>query len=586
MDCLPEKDIQRIAYFDAYQSFKKEYPLSNDHDIRVQTAQYLRPKFHMDKTTLEREKSTQGEYDVPESQFTLTPDGHIYYTQYGQSLLELHERQKRLTPDSYSPREHAISVLIETLFAQGASTVVANYGTRDLLVLRYNHETKIGTTSVINTQQSDNGTSTLLHIVQKRFPHLTPISPTEDITLHTDTPTSSIRARQTIQALYPNNTKNIPDFSPDQSFHTHHAYTPAKHTSLQVYDFDTIPTHYAIPFTWNTPREQLHDETDHSIWADFQTPTRITNTDIPPTVTKTEETPILPRQQRIDEQPIVRSSFMPPAYNPSIKSSVPDITHTIYVPTHTLLFKKDTVPDAIWPITRHYSPSVRHIHPLQEISDKPEKSAHVPSIKSEVSIPVTDTSQGVLHPQNDILTTQQSVYRLTHKQPGEPEHTPIQPDVPHVQSQNDLLIVSTESNLTRKTTRIATNSLVHHIPSKNTLLHVVFTSIYKKTIPIPTTYTSLQQRIGMSMGFFKTTYKDMYSQPAETASSIAQTFATLLHFLKKTVPRKPTSAIVRQRHIPMMHADAPNNSKQSLTAILDYCIHRFRTNTRHLFLHG
>jgi hypothetical protein len=186
MDCVLEKETLRIAYDDRFIRNRAVYPEWSDHELRIQTAIDLRPQFRLNREAGLREQSGLPEYDVPEAEFTLTEAGSVYYVKYGQNLTDLHERQKRLTPDTYSSEEHAISVLIEEHFRNGATSVITSYGERDLIVMRYDPVTKVGTTAIINTDSAQDKPKTVKEMAKTQFSHLEKLDITENIFIYSD----------------------------------------------------------------------------------------------------------------------------------------------------------------------------------------------------------------------------------------------------------------------------------------------------------------------------------------------------------------------------------------------------------------
>lgn len=233
MDCKPEKENLLLAYRDKFTSIKQTYPEWSDTDVRLQTAADLRPQFRLNRDAGYRENLGLSEYEVPEAAFTLTEDGSVRYTKYGQELLELHERQLRLTPDAYSPEEHAISLLIEEHFKQGATYVVTSYGDRDLVVMHFDPITKLGTTEIVDATKQQ---STVQEIAKKRYAHLESLHLTDKIFFFTDKKLSMQHATEVIEPIMKQRMKTKLRFEGVQQFVSIHQKQEDKHIQPPFYN--------------------------------------------------------------------------------------------------------------------------------------------------------------------------------------------------------------------------------------------------------------------------------------------------------------------------------------------------------------
>ena len=204
MYCVPEKEISRAAYKDAYATLQQEHPEWEPHDLRVHTANDLLPKFLADQRTAIRENLGLPVNDVPEAAFTMTDTGSVWYPNYGSGvgLVQLSERSKKLMPDKYSPDEHATSLLIEAQFQDGATTVATSYGGRDIVIMEYDPKTNEGKTTVINTavvQEAQN--KTIQEFMQDFFPQLTSVFVTNKVFLFSDKELTVSRAKEIVRPI-------------------------------------------------------------------------------------------------------------------------------------------------------------------------------------------------------------------------------------------------------------------------------------------------------------------------------------------------------------------------------------------------
>jgi|GEM_PF-4056263 len=183
MSCTCEKQNFLTAYEDEMDKTLVQMNLNEPTtEARMRVAQNLRPKFALDRHSSEREAKNLSEYEVPEAAFTLTSEGNVLYTKYNRTLDELHTRQQELQPDQYSKDEHDVSTLVQRMFQQGATEVVTSYprdegDNRDIVVMRFDPITRIGTTRVINTQVNgkNHEFQTVHGIAKEKFTHLTDV---------------------------------------------------------------------------------------------------------------------------------------------------------------------------------------------------------------------------------------------------------------------------------------------------------------------------------------------------------------------------------------------------------------------------
>lgn len=211
MACKCEQQNFLDAYNDEMDQTLKEMNIdSPTTEARLQVAKTLRPIFAMDNLSAKREADNMPEYDVPEAGFTLTPDGGVLYTKYNRTLSELHERQQKIQPDQYSKEEHDTSRLIERMFQQGATEVVTSYprakgDSRDIVVMRFDPITKIGTTHIINTQvNGKNHDFQEIHgIARDKFTHLADTTSENHLFVLSN---ASVKSEKTVEVLRPSQT--------------------------------------------------------------------------------------------------------------------------------------------------------------------------------------------------------------------------------------------------------------------------------------------------------------------------------------------------------------------------------------------
>ena len=204
MYCVPEKENSLAAYKDKYVTLQQLHPEWEPHDLRVHTAQELLPQNLANQVTADRENQGLAMYEVPEAPFTVTETGEVWYTKYGSGvgLVDLSERQKRLTPDKYSSEEHATSLLIEHQFQEGAAIVATSYGGRDIVIMEYDPITKEGKTTVINTAVlKEAQDKTVQAFMQEYFPALASVFVTDSVFLFSDKVLSLAKAKEIVRPV-------------------------------------------------------------------------------------------------------------------------------------------------------------------------------------------------------------------------------------------------------------------------------------------------------------------------------------------------------------------------------------------------
>ena len=153
--CTCEKQNFLTAYNDETAQIKTTNPSWTDHEVRLQTAYVLRPKFAKDIQAARVETSGAAEYLV-DDEFTLTSDGRARWIGYGRYMGELDERTERLTPGQYTASDAVTTSSIEMALRHGARTIVTSYArrggdNRDLIVITYDPLTNRGRMTIINT---------------------------------------------------------------------------------------------------------------------------------------------------------------------------------------------------------------------------------------------------------------------------------------------------------------------------------------------------------------------------------------------------------------------------------------------------
>lgn len=222
MSCKCERQNFLDAYEDEMEHTLEEMKIdSPTTEARIHVAHTLRPRFALDRQSAERETNNISEYEVPEAEFTVTPDGRVLYTKYNRTLDELHERQRELQPDQYSVNEHDTSRLIERMFQRGATEVVTSYSraegdNRDIVVMRFDPITRIGTTHIINTQVdgSNHDFQTIQGIAKDKFTHLAEATSGEHLFVLSNAPVRNEKIVEGIKSFQESKQYDIKKIAP------------------------------------------------------------------------------------------------------------------------------------------------------------------------------------------------------------------------------------------------------------------------------------------------------------------------------------------------------------------------------------
>lgn len=240
MPCTCEKK----DYLKSYQGLAEEVQQANPQltslEIKKEAAIVFR-RWYRENQAYEKPFK---EYAGPE--FTVTPDGQIYYPQYGTTLEQLHQNQLKRTPDKYSATEHATSRSIQAAFREGATVVVTSYArngkdNRDLLVMEIDPVTKKGRTRIVNTALNGeyHTFSGIREIAKKRFNNLTEIAHQENIFLLTDKSISRQKIKQSLRVVEQRQMNRLPGNLPMENLTNLgvRVYGDVRETVLTTWEF-------------------------------------------------------------------------------------------------------------------------------------------------------------------------------------------------------------------------------------------------------------------------------------------------------------------------------------------------------------
>jgi hypothetical protein len=202
----------RQSFLDSYDLLQDKvaqaHPDWTDSKIRKEAALQFRPRYRLNQESSALENSGVAEYFSTE--FTLTEEGHIYFTEYGTSLEQLHQNQILKTPDKYSVVDHQTSRLIEEAFRNGATEVVTTYhrdgaDNRDIIRMIYDPDTKKGRQVISNAAPEGNYHTFdgIQKIAESQFFHLQKTQASEQIFILSDTTISQLDVQRTIGVIRP-----------------------------------------------------------------------------------------------------------------------------------------------------------------------------------------------------------------------------------------------------------------------------------------------------------------------------------------------------------------------------------------------
>ncbi len=201
--CNCDKEIYKIAYDDLTETVKSQHNDWSPTEVRLEVARTFRPQYRQHVESVKQEVSGKEQYDSTPFTFDKMNGVRFKNGDGTMGLLEFHERQARLTPEKYSPEEHAISLLIDTSIRSGANEVVTSYpspdGHRDIVVMTLDRDTGKGIMRIINTQ-ADRDASEIRSISKKAFSHLSENS-SGDIFVLSDRPLPEKVVHQTLETI-------------------------------------------------------------------------------------------------------------------------------------------------------------------------------------------------------------------------------------------------------------------------------------------------------------------------------------------------------------------------------------------------
>lgn len=200
------RDIYLSSYGDLVEQIKTTISTVSDHEIRVQAAQIFRPRYRLDKASEAREAASLPEYEI--GHFTITDSEDIKYLEYERTLEEMQQSLIRQRPAEYSPEEHQTSRMIKEAFKNGATVVSTVYARkdddhRDILVMKYDPVTRIGTTSIINTATTgkDYTFESAHAIARHRFSSLIESKPAERVFILSDATVARQREKEIVREV-------------------------------------------------------------------------------------------------------------------------------------------------------------------------------------------------------------------------------------------------------------------------------------------------------------------------------------------------------------------------------------------------
>src|SRR3989344_2438726 len=211
MPCTQCKESFQDSYNVTVDTLKCESPTLSAHDMRIQAAQRFRPVYHAMKEASRIENEGNEKYENGE--FELTQGGEMYFLNTGVTAEQLHKNQRRSSelknnPDEYSVNDHQISTLVQHALANGATVVRTSFSrdgrdNRDIVEYVYDRATNRGIIRVINTAQNGlyHNFDTIREIARRQSPHLTEVSPSEEIFVLTDAKVLPDKAQSVIQSI-------------------------------------------------------------------------------------------------------------------------------------------------------------------------------------------------------------------------------------------------------------------------------------------------------------------------------------------------------------------------------------------------
>lgn len=247
--CVQEKSYL-YSYYGEIDLVKKQLPGFSEHDIRVEVARRFRLRFTVDRGSEDKDNNPTDVISESVS-FTLE-NGCVFYPQYGENgtyLDALHQNQKKFSK-SYSESDHQTSRLAEEAFRNGATTVVLSYAregetNRDLIIMKYDPETKEGKTFIMNTTVNgqEHSYNKILEIAKERFSDLTAIMPTATSGILTDTAIlpkqvqNAVSSTSLAESVYTGATQIMNDSVTTARYAAMHVAGDVRETWIDIRDF-------------------------------------------------------------------------------------------------------------------------------------------------------------------------------------------------------------------------------------------------------------------------------------------------------------------------------------------------------------
>lgn len=192
--CVCEPEIWRTSYENVKEQVRLLHSDWSDIAIKQETAQRFRPRYRADVASIQQENGDSAEYQAKNGGFTLNQQGEMVYTEggfAGETLEGLHLNQKKLRPQEYSLSDHQTSLSIQEAFRNGATEVITSYHRpgedhTDILVMRYDPVTKVGTTYIISDKERTHSFTEIIQIAKSRFSDLQTIKTSDKSFVLTD----------------------------------------------------------------------------------------------------------------------------------------------------------------------------------------------------------------------------------------------------------------------------------------------------------------------------------------------------------------------------------------------------------------
>ncbi|MFZ5845486.1 MAG: hypothetical protein ACOY0S_03405 [Patescibacteria group bacterium] len=207
------KTLYRDVYDDLFKQEASHNPDLDVNDpverkmIHMSVVNIMRPQVRENRKYLTPDREGPPISAGPE--FVLQDDGSIFYPEFGKSLQQMYEDQRRVRPQDYSAEEHATMTLMEEAFRNGARVVShvshnrdvqGNEAIRDQIIMIWDENAGKGRMIIRNIAQDDRYHSIegARKVMKSSLVDLTEVHPLSGVFILTDKPVATGQVQEVV----------------------------------------------------------------------------------------------------------------------------------------------------------------------------------------------------------------------------------------------------------------------------------------------------------------------------------------------------------------------------------------------------